>query len=70
MPVTKVPVRTARSIGRAPHAVTGLRDQSEHPASDRPGDEVRLGDIVLRNRLVTSSSLLGYGVSNSGLPTA
>ncbi|GAA4005233.1 dihydroorotate dehydrogenase [Allokutzneria multivorans] len=28
---------------------------------------VRLGDIVLRNRLVTSSSLLGYGVSNSSL---
>jgi dihydroorotate dehydrogenase (NAD+) catalytic subunit len=27
---------------------------------------VRLGDIVLRNRLVTSSSLLGYGVANSG----
>jgi dihydroorotate dehydrogenase (NAD+) catalytic subunit len=25
---------------------------------------VRLGDIVLRNRLVTSSSLLGYGVAN------
>ncbi len=34
----------------------------------RTGDEgVRLGDIVLRNRLVTSSSLLGYGVSNSAL---
>jgi len=32
------------------------------------GDEsVRLGDIVLRNRLVTSSSLLGYGVANSPL---
>lgn len=31
-----------------------------------PADEaVRLGDIVLRNRLVTSSSLLGYGVANS-----
>jgi dihydroorotate dehydrogenase (NAD+) catalytic subunit len=30
-------------------------------------DGVRLGDIVLRNRLVTSSSLLGYGVSNSSL---
>lgn len=27
---------------------------------------MRLGDIVLRNRLVTSSSLLGYGVSSSG----
>ncbi len=33
----------------------------------RDGDEgVRLGDIVLRNRLVTSSSLLGYGASSSG----
>lgn len=28
---------------------------------------VRLGDIVLRNRLVTSSSLLGYGVADSKL---
>lgn len=28
---------------------------------------MRLGDIVLRNRLVTSSSLLGYGVANSPL---
>ncbi len=27
---------------------------------------MRLGDIVLRNRLVTSSSLLGYGTSASG----
>jgi dihydroorotate dehydrogenase (NAD+) catalytic subunit len=36
--------------------------------SPRPTTEsVRLGDIVLRNRLVTSSSLLGYGVSNSPL---
>jgi dihydroorotate dehydrogenase (NAD+) catalytic subunit len=32
---------------------------------DAAGDEVRLGDIVLRNRLVTSSSLLGYGVANT-----
>ncbi|MFC4946461.1 dihydroorotate dehydrogenase [Pseudonocardia sp. GCM10023141] len=31
----------------------------------RNGESVRLGDIVLRNRLVTSSSLLGYGVSSS-----
>lgn len=31
------------------------------------GGSVRLGDIVLRNRLVTSSSLLGYGVDNGGL---
>jgi dihydroorotate dehydrogenase (NAD+) catalytic subunit len=28
---------------------------------------VRIGDIVLRNRVVTSSSLLGYGVAGSGL---
>lgn len=28
---------------------------------------MRLGDIVLRNRLVTSSSLLGYGISDSRL---
>lgn len=33
----------------------------------RDRDGVRLGDIVLRNRLVTSSSLLGYGVANSPL---
>ena len=31
------------------------------------GDGVRIGDIVLRNRVVTSSSLLGYGVANSPL---
>ncbi|WP_300019550.1 dihydroorotate dehydrogenase [Pseudonocardia sp.] len=35
----------------------GIRDQGD----------VRLGDIVLRNRLVTSSSLLGYGVANAPL---
>lgn len=29
--------------------------------------EVRLGDIRLRNRLVTSSSLLGYGAADAGL---
>ncbi|MGH3814340.1 MAG: dihydroorotate dehydrogenase [Pseudonocardiaceae bacterium] len=29
--------------------------------------EVRLGDIRLRNRLVTSSSLLGYGAADPGL---
>lgn len=33
----------------------------------RDTDGVRLGDIVLRNRLVTSSSLLGYGWSDSPL---
>ncbi len=32
-----------------------------------PGDGVRIGDIVLRNRVVTSSSLLGYGVAKPGL---
>ena len=34
---------------------------------ERDQGEVRLGDIALRNRLVTSSSLLGYGVANSPL---
>jgi dihydroorotate dehydrogenase (NAD+) catalytic subunit len=43
--------------------VLRARGQS-HPTGD---EGVRLGDIVLRNRLVTSSSLLGYGVSNSAL---
>ncbi|HWN31595.1 MAG TPA: dihydroorotate dehydrogenase, partial [Pseudonocardia sp.] len=33
---------------------------------NQAGGSVRLGDIELRNRLVTSSSLLGYGVSSSG----
>jgi dihydroorotate dehydrogenase (NAD+) catalytic subunit len=33
----------------------------------RDQGDVRLGDIVLRNRLVTSSSLLGYGVANAPL---
>ena len=40
-----------------------MRDRSALPGTE---PEVRLGDIVLRNRLVTSSSLLGYGVSTSG----
>jgi dihydroorotate dehydrogenase (NAD+) catalytic subunit len=39
-----------------------LRARGQAP----PDEQVRLGDIVLRNRLVTSSSLLGYGVSSSG----
>jgi dihydroorotate dehydrogenase (NAD+) catalytic subunit len=52
--------------------VTVLRagDRSRQGTGDGgdagPGEGVRLGDIVLRNRLVTSSSLLGYGVSSSG----
>lgn len=37
-----------------------VRDEPRPPA-------VRLGDIRLRNRLVTSSSLLGYGVANAKL---
>jgi dihydroorotate dehydrogenase (NAD+) catalytic subunit len=41
------------------------RETSSHPVE--PAESVRLGDIVLRNRLVTSSSLLGYGVANSPL---
>ena len=40
-----------------------MRDRS---ASLKTLAEVRLGDVVLRNRLVTSSSLLGYGMSTSG----
>lgn len=40
-----------------------LRLRDRRPLDD---GEVRLGDIVLRNRLVTSSSLLGYGASSSG----
>lgn len=39
-----------------------------HLVRDEPREPtVRLGDISLRNRLVTSSSLLGYGVSNATL---
>ncbi|MBA8823560.1 dihydroorotate dehydrogenase (NAD+) catalytic subunit [Saccharopolyspora lacisalsi] len=37
-----------------------VRDEPREPA-------VRLGDIALRNRLVTASSLLGYGVANAKL---
>lgn len=51
--------RPARSIG----AVLRARETTARPSNE----SVRLGDIVLRNRLVTSSSLLGYGVSNSAL---
>ncbi|WP_244515675.1 dihydroorotate dehydrogenase [Actinopolyspora xinjiangensis] len=36
-------------------------------ADETAGPHVRLGDIRLRNRLVTSSSILGYGVANSKL---
>jgi dihydroorotate dehydrogenase (NAD+) catalytic subunit len=42
------------------------REASPHP-TEKGAESVRLGDIVLRNRLVTSSSLLGYGVANSPL---
>jgi dihydroorotate dehydrogenase (NAD+) catalytic subunit len=44
-------------------------DDRPDPRPFRPGagDGVRIGDIVLRNRVVTSSSLLGYGVANSPL---
>ncbi len=41
--------------------------RSRRASRDAGAEEVRLGDIVLRNRLVTSSSLLGYGVSNAPL---
>jgi dihydroorotate dehydrogenase (NAD+) catalytic subunit len=53
------PPRAARSIG----GVLRAREQADPNQTD---ESVRLGDIVLRNRLVTSSSLLGYGVSTSG----
>ena len=44
------------------------RETSPRPTTaDNRAESVRLGDIVLRNRLVTSSSLLGYGVANSPL---
>jgi dihydroorotate dehydrogenase (NAD+) catalytic subunit len=52
---------TGRSIGAV------LRARSAEESTLTGGGGVRLGDIVLRNRLVTSSSLLGYGVSNSAL---
>lgn len=45
-----------------------LRSRETSPHETAPigtAEGLRLGDIVLRNRLVTSSSLLGYGVSNS-----
>jgi dihydroorotate dehydrogenase (NAD+) catalytic subunit len=44
-----------------------LRAREQASRAEADGESVRLGDIVLRNRLVTSSSLLGYGVSNSPL---
>ena len=52
--------------------LTGLRKTTSPTTAPRasrpgPGEGVRIGDIVLRNRVVTSSSLLGYGVANSPL---
>jgi dihydroorotate dehydrogenase (NAD+) catalytic subunit len=44
-----------------------LRARNQAGRNARDAEGVRLGDIVLRNRLVTSSSLLGYGVANSPL---
>jgi dihydroorotate dehydrogenase (NAD+) catalytic subunit len=44
-----------------------LRAREQAGRTETDHDSVRLGDIVLRNRLVTSSSLLGYGVANSAL---
>ena len=40
-----------------------LRSRKTPPTA---GDGVRIGDILLRNRVVTSSSLLGYGVGGPG----
>jgi dihydroorotate dehydrogenase (NAD+) catalytic subunit len=54
-------VRGRETVSVAPERYLRLvRDEPREPA-------VRLGDIGLRNRLVTSSSLLGYGVSNAKL---
>jgi dihydroorotate dehydrogenase (NAD+) catalytic subunit len=39
-----------------------LRSRKARPGA---GNGVRIGDIVLRNRVVTASSLLGYGVADS-----
>jgi dihydroorotate dehydrogenase (NAD+) catalytic subunit len=44
-----------------------LQARENQDRDHQDADGVRLGDIVLRNRLVTSSSLLGYGVANSPL---
>ncbi|MGH3585725.1 MAG: dihydroorotate dehydrogenase, partial [Pseudonocardia sp.] len=44
-----------------------LRTREPAGGTGSVAESVRLGDIVLRNRLVTSSSLLGYGVANSPL---
>ena len=44
-----------------------LQARENQDRGHQDADGVRLGDIVLRNRLVTSSSLLGYGVANSPL---
>jgi dihydroorotate dehydrogenase (NAD+) catalytic subunit len=48
-------------------AVNGVVSRANKRASNRVVNEVRLGEVRLRNRLVTSSSLLGYGVANSAL---
>ena len=47
--------------------LTDARRPAPHPFRPGTGEGVRIGDIVLRNRVVTSSSLLGYGVANSPL---
>jgi dihydroorotate dehydrogenase (NAD+) catalytic subunit len=46
---------------------TAARTTPSRSARPGPGEGVRIGDIVLRNRVVTASSLLGYGVANSPL---
>ena len=65
--------RISPARGGGPHVASGACCAPvNRQIRTTTGDEsVRLGDIVLRNRVVTSSSLLGYGVSSSRLcPTA
>jgi len=53
-------------VGVGPGGLRTIADVGGIPRR-RPTEEIRLGDIVLRNRLVTASSLLGYGVADSAL---
>jgi len=58
----------AGPAARDPRSIDAvLRHRGGNDRFRSSDDSVRLGDIVLRNRLVTSSSLLGYGVSNSAV---
>lgn len=54
-----------REVRRGIVSVAPERNLRLVRADETTGPQVRLGDIRLRNRLVTSSSLLGYGVANA-----